>query len=50
MQTQNTLRAAPMTLPRPDCLGCRDCKGTCRDVIELSVVPDTVLHRSDMLR
>ena len=29
-----------------DCLGCRDCKGLCRAVIELAFLPETVLHRS----
>ena len=28
-----------------NCLGCQDCKGLCRAVIELAFLPETVLHR-----
>lgn len=35
-----------LTKQTQDCLGCRDCKGVCRAVIELAILPETVLHRS----
>ena len=43
MQTQSPKTPA---IPSPNCLGCADCKGMCRDVFELAVVPETVLRRS----
>ncbi|MDW4497283.1 hypothetical protein R5H30_04765 [Sulfitobacter sp. D35] len=47
MQTQTETRTLTKILPRPDCLGCVDCKGYCRDILEMTFVPDQVLHRSD---
>lgn len=33
------------TLPiRSDCLGCADCKGLCRDLLDLALLPETVLR------
>jgi hypothetical protein len=34
----------PPALALRPCLGCRDCRGLCRDVLELSTLPDVVLH------
>lgn len=31
---------------KANCLGCQDCKGLCRAIIELAFLPETVLHRS----
>ncbi len=41
-QTQNKLPPAP----RPNCLGCVDCAGICRDFIDLVQIPQTILHRT----
>lgn len=43
MQTQTA--NSPMK-PGPNCLGCADCKGLCRDLYELTFIPELVLHRS----
>jgi hypothetical protein len=33
------------TLPAgADCLGCKDCKGLCRALLDMAVLPETVLH------
>ena len=29
-----------------NCLGCADCKGLCRAIVELASLPEMVLHRS----
>ncbi|MFN4099629.1 MAG: hypothetical protein ACK4GT_07620 [Pararhodobacter sp.] len=38
--------AQPVLNPRerPRCLGCADCTGTCWSLLELDLLPDTVLH------
>ena len=41
-----TKPAAKQPVGTTQCLGCRDCKGLCRAVIDLAVVPETVLHRT----
>lgn len=33
-------------LARQNCLGCSDCKGLCRDIVELAFLPETVLQKS----
>ncbi|MBW4709315.1 hypothetical protein KX928_16100 [Roseobacter sp. YSTF-M11] len=32
--------------PRPNCIGCTDCQGLCREIVDLAFLPETVLHRS----
>lgn len=39
-QTPNTVRV------KTNCLGCQDCKGLCRAVIDLAFVPETILKRA----
>jgi len=38
--------AQPVLTPRERarCLGCEDCTGRCWSVLELDLLPDTVLH------
>jgi ferredoxin len=48
MHTPNpktTLKSA--TLTRQACIGCADCAGLCKELLELVFVPDSVLHRSN---
>lgn len=39
------IEAKTNTLPtRTDCLGCSDCKGLCRELLDLALLPETVLR------
>ncbi|WP_159975578.1 hypothetical protein [Roseobacter cerasinus] len=31
-------------LPRANCIGCTDCKGLCRAIVEMALLPETVLR------
>jgi hypothetical protein len=46
MQNPTPTRTPPQANARANCLGCTDCAGMCRDVIDLLLVPQMVLHRS----
>lgn len=43
MQTQTAKMPATPSL---NCIGCTDCKGICRDIVELAFLPETVLRGS----
>ncbi len=47
MQPQTKTTAV---LPRSNCIGCRDCKGLCRELVELAFLPETVLRVSTASR
>ncbi|MGZ2259184.1 hypothetical protein [Roseobacter sp. A03A-229] len=40
-----TPTAKSPTMPSSNCIGCTDCKGMCRDIVELALLPETVLRR-----
>lgn len=41
-----TQPAKPPAFPSLNCIGCTDCKGLCRDIVDLAVLPETFLRRA----
>lgn len=35
----------PIGTAAPQCLGCKDCQGLCRQLLEMATLPQVVLHR-----
>ena len=42
--TPRATRPAPTLTDRPQCLDCPECQGTCWSIVELSHLPETILH------